>query len=180
RGSRARRAAGRPPTSPAARACAPENRGWARTTRVRAPRAGGAPPAQASATPSTAPRAAPAATPSRARGRRRRSPPRGGGRSRLPWCRRCRQARSRKMMVRRERQELDELPRERDLREELLRVVRGLDARQLVAYARLVEASRLHPRPHLRPRDLRGRRILHQVVDRRRADAAQPRVEVAR
>src|SRR5205814_7763965 len=34
------------------------------------------------------------------------------------------------------------------------------------------------PLPHLRPRDLRGRRVLHQPVDRRRAVAAQPRRDV--
>ena len=38
---------------------------------------------------------------------------------------------------------------------------------------------RLDPRPHLGARDLGGRGVLHQVVDRGRADALQPRIEVA-
>ena len=37
----------------------------------------------------------------------------------------------------------------------------------------------LHPRPDLRTRDLGCRRVLHQVVDRRRADALQPGIDVA-
>jgi len=34
------------------------------------------------------------------------------------------------------------------------------------------------PLPHLRARDLRGRRVFHEVVDRHAADAAQPRLEI--
>src|SRR5579885_3394976 len=77
-------------------------------------------------------------------------------------------------------EELDELGREGDLGEERLRVLGGVDAGELLAHARGREPAGPHPAPHLRARDLGGGRVLHQVVDRGRADPAQPRVQVAR
>ena len=49
----------------------------------------------------------------------------------------------------------------------------------LLAHALLFETARLHPGPDLGARDLGGRGVLHQVVDRGGADALQPRVDVA-
>ena len=63
--------------------------------------------------------------------------------------------------------------------EELLRLLPGLDCSRLAPHLLRVEVARPYPLPDLRARDLRGRGVLHQVVDRRRADAVQPRVEVA-
>src|SRR5579872_5992814 len=53
------------------------------------------------------------------------------------------------------------------------------DALPICPYARGVEAAGLHPAPDLRARDLGGGGVLHQVVDRGRAHAVQPRVEIA-
>src|SRR6185437_15643256 len=78
---------------------------------------------------------------------------------------------------------------ERDLLEELPSLVRAAALEDLVAEfdpepGELVvdhapdlvprEVAVPDPLPHLRARDLRGRRILHQVVDRHGAAAAQP------
>ena len=82
-------------------------------------------------------------------------------------------------IVRREREELDELVRERDLGEDLLRLLGRLDALDLLQHALARDLPVAHPLPELRARDLGRGHVLHQVVDRRRADAAQPRVEVA-
>ena len=86
RGSRALRAGGRPPTSPAATTCGRGSRGSPRRRRGRAPRAAAAPRARASDSPRTAPRPAPAGGQSRAQARRRRSPPRARARARRPSC----------------------------------------------------------------------------------------------
>src|SRR6266550_8927219 len=83
-----------------------------------------------------------------------------------------------KALVCGQRQELDERASERDLGEELLRGLARLDGRDLLPHALGREAARLDPCPDLRARDLRSGGVLHQVVDRRRADAVQPRVEV--
>src|SRR5205807_2825218 len=85
-----------------------------------------------------------------------------------------------KSLVRRQRQELDEAGRKRELGEQFLRLRPGLDARELGAHLVLREPAGAQPAPDLRARDLCGRRVLHLVVDRRGADAAEPRVEVPR
>src|SRR5829696_6153441 len=86
---------------------------------------------------------------------------------------------SRQAVVGDERRELRELLAECDLREDVLCLGGGVDARDLLAHARLVEAAVLHPRPDLCTRDLGGRQVLHEVVDRRGAGSGEPRVEVA-
>src|SRR5579884_2898388 len=86
--------------------------------------------------------------------------------------------RSFEMSVRREREELLELLGEREPEEELLRLGAGLHALGLGANLFRRETARPDPLPDLRARDLRGRRVLHQVVDRRSPDAVQPRIEV--
>src|SRR5205814_10027885 len=85
------------------------------------------------------------------------------------------------VVVRRNRQELRELLPERDALEQLagLREAAAVtEPRRLVRDDALdlgaLEAAVAHPLPNLRTRDLGRRRVLHQVVERRRADAAQP------
>src|SRR5438132_12290635 len=97
-------------------------------------------------------------------------------------------------------EELSELWRERDPFEDLTRLVvatlreeiaadRGLDLRELLALY-VAHELRGHvrsfgeryavvdPLPDLRPRDLRGRGVLHEVVDRGGAGSAKPRRDV--
>ena len=83
------------------------------------------------------------------------------------------------MSVRRNGQELDQFRRERKPQEELPRLVARLHRSRLLAHLLGREPAGAHPLPDLRPRDLRRRRVLHQIVDRGRADAVEPRVEVA-
>src|SRR5207249_10035216 len=95
-----------------------------------------------------------------------------------------------------DREELDEVARQGDVVEQLgrlvelaLRVIRVadglLDLRELFVAHLRDEIARdgrplgelgavVHPLPDLRARDLSGRRVLHEVVDRRRSRATQP------
>src|SRR6266536_1305886 len=86
-------------------------------------------------------------------------------------------------LVGRQRQELDELVRERHLRKDLRRgLVAGTELLELltleVAHTLAADAPVPHPLPDLRPADLGSGGVLHQVVDRRRADPVQPRRDV--
>src|SRR5439155_25068414 len=79
-----------------------------------------------------------------------------------------------------ERQEVGELARQRHFTEDLRR---GLEPRaellELLALDRedtlAADAFVVDPLPDLRAADLRSRGVLHQIVDRRRADYVQPR-----
>src|SRR5438270_47136 len=75
--------------------------------------------------------------------------------------------------------EVLELLGKRDRGEELFGLVAGLHELDLVTDTLLVDAPVAHPLPDLGAGDLGRRGVLHQVVDRRRADAVQPRFEVA-
>src|SRR3954447_7113407 len=83
-------------------------------------------------------------------------------------------------IVGREGQELDELVARGDLLEDLPCLVVALaELRDLLVRHLLDLVARdlavVEPLPDLRTRDLRGRRILHQVEDRDGARPAQPR-----
>ena len=89
-------------------------------------------------------------------------------------------------LVRGQREELGEVLGERDLLEERPRLLHHSLGRQLrddLRHDPLDVGPRhalvAHPLPDLRAGDLGGRSVLHQVVDRRRADAGEPRRDVA-
>src|SRR5437867_11165584 len=71
-------------------------------------------------------------------------------------------------------EKLDELLPQRHLLEDLLGLVGRVDARDLLAHLLGREAAGMNPAPDLRPRDLGRRDVLHQVVDRGRADTGEP------